>query len=119
MVEGVVTGLAEGRVIGARNDGPRYHLVLTVRPTTVYKSPSGTAPDLVHLEFSRAVNTPASTFRDAIPDGTRVVVFGGLKDEDPGEPVANRFGFTDLTGLGEIDPPADPMPGLPAPPGCR
>ncbi len=91
VVEGTITNVADGRVIGASNDGPRHRFVVTVAPTKVYKAPKGTVAEAVHIEFHRATNVPASEFRDVIPDGTRVVLFGYLVLEEENEPVRNQF----------------------------
>lgn len=90
VVDATVSGVADGQEIGARDDGPRHHLVLTLTPTAVYKAPRDAGP--IHLQLRRPDNISAASYRAAIPDGTRLLVFAYQTREQREEPVRNRFG---------------------------
>lgn len=90
---GPVTNVAEGRITGPLDQGPIHHIVLTIEPTRVYKSPEGAQPEVVHVELLRPDNVPASEFREAIRNGTRALIFGYQRAEDRESdgPITNPY----------------------------
>lgn len=89
VIDATITNVAEGRRLGASGERPSHHVVLTLMPTTVYKAPPGAGAGPFYLELRRP-NIPTATFRDGIPNGTRLLFFGSTK-ADVDEPVRNDF----------------------------
>lgn len=91
VVRGHVTSVADGRSEGDPKGAPSHFVVVGLTPDEMFKTDAGRTGKLVYFEVERPDNFSASTYQEALPKGSSILLFGFNHDKGTYQPVQDNY----------------------------